>query len=70
MLLASEYTVKLAKNYFKILFLSTALKDTFTFLGMASKGKDVLVHCDKAGKILYEKHFEHNVDSFGMLNDR
>ena len=53
MLLQSEFPVKLAKRYFKVLFLSAALKDTLVFLGMPSQGKDVLVHCDKAGKILF-----------------
>lgn len=70
MLLASEHTVKLSKRYFKILYLSAAARDTFVFLGMPSQGKDILVHCNKAGKILYEYRFDYNVDSFGMLNDR
>lgn len=47
MLLASEFKVKLAKKYFKILFLSAAFKETFVFLGMPSEGRDVLVHCNK-----------------------
>jgi hypothetical protein len=37
---------------------------------MAGTGRDILVHCNKAGKILFEKPFEFNVDSFGMANDR
>lgn len=37
---------------------------------MPGQGKDVLVHCSKEGKILFELNFEHNVDSFGMLSDR
>lgn len=70
MLLASEYNVKLQKRYFKILYLSAAFQETFVFLGMHATGKDILVHCNKSGKILYEKPFEFNVDSFGMVNDR
>ncbi len=70
MLLSSEHTVQLKKKYFKILYLSAAFKDTFVFLGMPSTAKDVLVHCNKEGDILYEHRFEHNVDSFGMISDR
>jgi hypothetical protein len=62
--------VKLAKRYFKILYLSAAFHETFVFLGMPGQGRDALVHCNKAGKILFELPFEHNVDSFGMLSDR
>lgn len=37
---------------------------------MPAPGRDSLVHCNKAGKILFELPFDNNVDSFGMLNDR
>ena len=70
MLLKSKATVKLQKRYQKILYLSTALKDTFVFLGMPSLGKDSIVHCDANGKILFERVFEHSVDSFGMSSQR
>ena len=70
MLLQDRTEVKLQKRYNKILYLSTAYKETFVFLGMPGVGRDSLVHCDKSGKILYEHHFKHNVDSFGMLSDR
>jgi hypothetical protein len=53
MLLSSEHTVKLNKKYFKILYLSAAFKNTFVFLGMPSTAKDILVHCNTEGKILY-----------------
>jgi len=47
MLLSNRYEVKLKKRYFKINYLSYALKETFVFLGMPQTGIDVLVHCDK-----------------------
>jgi hypothetical protein len=53
MLLTNKQQVKLNKRYYKILFLSIALKETFVFLGMPSLGKESLVHCDKNGKILF-----------------
>ena len=54
-----------------ILYLSAAAKGTYVFLGMPSTGKDVLVHCNKQGQILYEKVFREgsNIDSFGMLSE-
>lgn len=39
MLLKSRNTVKLSTRYQKILFLSTALKDTFVFLAMPGVGR-------------------------------
>lgn len=47
MLSTIEYKVKLERKYFKILYLSSAFKETFVFLGMQSSEKDVLVHCNK-----------------------
>ena len=70
MLLKSKSNVKLNKRYQKILYLSTALKDTFVFLGMPSLGKDCMVHCNAEGKILFEKVFDYSVDSFGMYSQR
>lgn len=57
MLLKSSNTVKLPKRYLKMLYLSTALKDTYVFLAMPSIGKEVIVHCDHLGKILFEHTF-------------
>ena len=68
MLLSNKYKVSLSKRYQKILFLSTALKQTYVFLGMPSLGKESLVHCDQHGKILYEYTFPKSVDSFAMLS--
>jgi hypothetical protein len=70
MLLKSKTTVKLPKRYQKILFLSTALKETYVFLGMPGIGRENIVHCDKHGKILYERSFEKSVDSFAMPSER
>jgi ABC-type taurine transport system ATPase subunit len=75
MLLSSKYEVKLAKSYLKVLYLSVAANDTFVFLGMSGVGKDVLVHCNSAGQILYEYQFsegnpKNSVDTMGMLTDR
>ena len=39
MLLKSKYQVKLQKKYLKILYLSTALKDTFALLVQPTVGK-------------------------------
>jgi hypothetical protein len=52
---------------FKILKIYPALNDTFVFIGMYATGKDILVHCDKNGNILYDYKFTHNVDSLGMV---
>jgi hypothetical protein len=70
MLLASEHAVKLHKKYFKILYLSAAFKETFAFLGMSVPSRDVFVHCNKEGKILFEHQFHYSVDSFGMLSEK
>ena len=70
MLLKSKKHVKLPKRYQKMLFLSTAFKDTFAFIAMPSNGKEAVVHCDIYGKILYEKTFTHPVDAFAMPSDR
>ena len=70
MLLKSKSTLKLTKTYQKILFLSTAHNDTFVFLGMPGVGRESIVHCDRHGKILFEKTFDHNVDSFGMSSEK
>jgi hypothetical protein len=59
--------VKLNKKMFKILKIYPALNDTFVFIGMYATGKDILVHCDKNGNILYDYKFTHNVDSLGMV---
>lgn len=53
MLLSNKEPVKLKKRYQKILYLSTALQGTYVFLGMPSRGKECVVHCDKNGKILF-----------------
>jgi hypothetical protein len=34
---------------------------------MYATGKDILVHCDKNGGILYEYKFINSVDSLGMV---
>lgn len=70
MLLKSKYCVRLPKTYHKILFLSTALKDTFVFLAMPGIGRESIVHCDQQGKILFECPFKYSVDSFGMPSER
>lgn len=70
MLLSNKHHVRLAKRYQKILFLSTALKDTFVFLAVPSIGKESLVHSDKHGKILFEHVFPKTIDSFAMLSER
>ena len=70
MLLKSKSTVKLPKRYQKMLVLSAALKDTFVFTAMPSLGKECIVHCDQHGKILFEKTFDHNIDSFAMPSQR
>ena len=62
--------MKLNKTFNKILYLSTAIDDTFAFLAVVSTGRDALYHCDRFGKILYEYKFEHPVDSFMMMNKR
>jgi len=70
MLLKSKSSVKLSKPYQKILFLSTACNNTFVFLAMPGIGRESIVHCDQHGKILFEKPFDHNVDSFGMSSEK
>lgn len=57
MLLVNKHHVKLQKTYPKILYLYAAFNETFVFMGMPGIGKDVLVHCDKEGKILAEYNF-------------
>jgi hypothetical protein len=66
MLLKNHYSVKLKKKYLKILYLSIAHHDTFVFLGMSKPGREVLVHCDLEGKILFENFFENPVDTLAM----
>ena len=71
MLLKSKTTVKLQKRYLKILFLSTALKDTFALVVMPSIGKEAVLHCDTHGKVLFEKTFSHPVvHSLGQEDPR
>lgn len=70
MLLKSKTTVKLQKRYLKILFLSTALKDTFALVVMPSIGKEAVLHCDPHGKVLFERTFSHPVDAFAMPSSR
>lgn len=50
----------------KIFYLMPAVDQTFVFVGMYSVGKEVLVHCNKEGKILFEYKFTKNVDSLAM----
>ena len=71
MLFKSKPTsVKLAKKFQKMLFLSNALKNTFVFLAMPRLGSESLVHCDSLGKILFEHTFANPVDSLALLSDR
>jgi len=70
MLLVNKNHVKLQKSYTKILYLYGAFNDTYVFMGMQGIGKDVIVHCDREGKILAEYLFENLMDAFGMLSDR
>lgn len=71
MLFKSKPTsVKLSKRYHKMLFLSSALKDTFVFLAMPRTGAEALVHCDHHGKILFEHVFPNPVDSLALLSER
>ena len=70
MIACETFQVKLNKTFHKILYLSTAVDDTFAFLAVVSTGRVALYHCDRFGKILYEYKFEHPVDSFMMMNKR
>lgn len=47
MLLEDRKDIKFQnKTYLKILYLSSAYKNTYVFLGMESQSRDILVHCD------------------------
>lgn len=53
MIACETFQVKLNKTLNKILYLSTALDDTFAFLAVVSTGRDAIYHCNRFGKILY-----------------
>lgn len=51
----------------KIFYLMPAVDQTFVFVGMYAVGKEVFVHCDKEGKVLFEYKFTKSVDSLAMV---
>lgn len=57
MISSSHHKVDLKKTYLKILYLSSAIENTFVFLGISRIGRDVLVHCSSRGDILFEHPF-------------
>lgn len=71
MLLVDHKKVSLEKKYQKVLHVSTAVNDTIVFLGIIGHRQDCLTHVDaKTGKIIKEKTFSENIDSFAMLSER
>lgn len=57
MILNASYSVKMTKQYKKILYLYAAANETFVFLALISERRDGLVHVDKNGKVLFEHYF-------------
>lgn len=53
MILNDSYEVKLAKKYAKILYLYAAYNDTFVFLAFTYNRKDIVVHVNTSGTILF-----------------
>jgi hypothetical protein len=68
MLLVDEKVAKLPKRYQKVLNICPAVNNSFVFLGMLGFRQDCLTHFDNE-KILAEKVFENNMDSFAMLSE-
>lgn len=54
MLLTRRYDVILEKTYAKMLYLSSSCEETFCFLAMRASHKNVFVHVDSKGKVLFE----------------
>lgn len=56
MIATQTYHVNLALRI-KILYLSTALHETFAMLAMVGAGRDAFFHVDIKGKVLFQYKF-------------
>ena len=53
MILSTEKEIILQKSYDKILYLHPAINNTFVSLACRTYNKEVFVHCNRHGKILF-----------------
>lgn len=68
MIISHRQELQLQKTYDKILFLYPALHSTYAFLAHRTFGKEVFVHCNRNGKILYEYVLDDPTHSLALVS--
>jgi hypothetical protein len=50
--------------------ISAAYNETFVFIGLVRPGHGNIIHCNKNGKILFERHFKTTLSGFVMITEK